>query len=726
VRSLLFVFIFCFFGTSVFAQLSQGGSPIEIPGLKSTSPNQVICLPRLDNAKLLLKSKELAGDGELKPFRFAESIPVNITPENSGEWFETDEYRIWQVEILSKGAKTLNLVFNQYYLPEEARLFIFSADRKDLIGAFTAQNNKDCRILPTSPVVGDHVVVQYEEPLKADFKGELSIGTVNHDFIGIKSIDNDRRPLGVSGSCNVNVNCDIVEKHREQANAVVRILIGNELCSGTLLNNTLNDGTPYVYTAGHCIENQAEANTSIFLFDYESPYCGEIDGDASRTLSGSILKAQSDSIDFSLVELSVDPPNIYRPYFLGWDRSAALPDSSVCIHHPQGDVKKIAADKHSPKINSYSNKYIKNAFFYIGNWESGTTEGGSSGAALINQDGHLVGSLTGGAATCEDPTRDYFSRLFFAWDYYADQTKSVRIWLDPNNSGKTKIDGINPYSGPLACGAFTNFRDEDEHRLIAMTENGVYKGLWTGNNDYGFSVFAEKFELDSSCDVAGVSLGVAKAKVAKINSKSTVDIQVYDGAFFPSDLIYEQSYPLKDVDPGVMNYFEFNKVVSTHTGHFFIAYALNLEQPTDTFSVYMANRTVDPLNSFYLKDGAEWYTFPQKVNASNGSALLMEAILCNVDLGLDNPSLKSEKVPLKAFPNPLNEGHLLYLKFEDEVDPEKVEIFDLIGRRIQLPYQQLSENWLSLDFTGNIPGTYLVRVLNHSKNYQTKILYLGN
>ena len=34
--------------------------------------------------------------------------------------------------------------------------------------------------------------------------------------------------------------------------SVVRILTGGTLCTGTLVNNTAQDGTPYVLTAEHC------------------------------------------------------------------------------------------------------------------------------------------------------------------------------------------------------------------------------------------------------------------------------------------------------------------------------------------------------------------------------------------------------------------------------------------------------------------------------------------
>jgi len=72
------------------------------------------------------------------------------------------------------------------------------------------------------------------------------------------------------------------------------IIGGRELCTGTLVNNTSQDKTPYVLTAGHCIENASDAQQTVFCFNYESPACGNgessLNGYADQTLTGAILK----------------------------------------------------------------------------------------------------------------------------------------------------------------------------------------------------------------------------------------------------------------------------------------------------------------------------------------------------------------------------------------------------------------------------------------------------
>jgi hypothetical protein len=708
------------------AQLSDGGKPLDISYSLSLKSKSVVSLPAVNNDLLLKNSIAKSNENRLKPFRFAEPLAVNLTSQNSGQWFVLDDYKVWQLIITSSGAKSLNLIFDHYKLPEDGRLFLFSADRRDLIGAFTAKNNKPSGTFATSPVVGDQLVVQYEEPLDAAFSAELSISQVNHDFVGVKSLKSDRRPLGVSGSCNINVNCDLVEAYENESNAACRIIVsGVDLCTGALVNNTNNDGTPYVYTAGHCIDSNKKASESIFLFNYESPYCGDIDGDASHSLSGSILRAESDKLDFSLVELGTIPPANYRPYFLGWERGDTPPDSTVCIHHPLGDVKKMAVDRHSPQIKTYSSDYIDNAHWFIGNWEEGTTEGGSSGAPLINDERRLVGSLTGGAATCEAPNRDYFARLGVAWDYYSQDSQQLKKWLDPSNSNSSSIDGLNPYSTNETCGAFTNFRDEDTHGNIAIVEQGVSKGYWSGNNRYGFQEFAEKYTLTNRSEISGVSVGVGKASLGNLSSDGKIRVSIYEGTDYPTDLIYDQDFSLDAIDEGVMNYLEFNQRVVTE-GNFFVAYSLDLLQQEDTFAVYLAEREVDPLNSFYIKDGADWYTYQEKTNSSEGSALLMEVVLCNIDAARGKDTLKNANLEFAVFPNPFHSDQKLMVKFKQEVNPFIVQVFDLTGRQVNVQYEKPGDKWLSFDFSGQAPGNYFLKIVERKKRYSAKVVFLGD
>ena len=725
-RKFLLAVLWAMIGAGVQAQLSQGGSPLEISYLKSAPIADELRLSLPMEAKADETPVSLTGK-QIKPFRFAHAIPVCLDLSNSGFWCEHGGYRVWQLTLYSPGAKSLNLIFDRFHVPEGARLFLFSPNRDDILGAFTSANHKPDGKLATAPVIGDRLVIQYEEPVDADFPGDLSVKAVNHDFVGIKAAGNERRPLGESGYCQVNVNCDFVDAYRQSANSVCRVLVkGTELCTGTLLNNTRKDGTPYIYTAAHCIKNNAEASETVFLFNYESPYCGNIDGEVNHTLSGSMLRAESDSLDFSLVELSVAPPKSYRPYYLGWNHQEGIPDSTACIHHPLGDIKKIAIDGDAPTISTYSEDYIHHGFFLVGDWERGTTESGSSGAPLIDGQLRMVGSLTGGAATCENPQHDYFARLNMAWDYYPEASRQLKAWLDPQQNGTGNLDGYSPFEGNDLCLVVTHFTDEDEHENLLIDESDESMGYWAGSNAYGFTAFAEQFRFQSGCQLSGIVLGVARAVVDSHNPNARFSVDVYNGDEKPENLLYSQGYYLHDLDEGVMNELSFHEPVQTN-GKFFVGISIDELTTADTLSVFLAQRMVDPKNTFFIKDGNEWYAYPEKSGTTEGSAMLMEAVVCGLDSTDLEPDLKDLSLAAKAFPNPFGAGQRLLVQFKEPVQVSRVDVFDLLGHQVNVSYTRPGDRWLYFDFAGRRAGIYFIRVQgdNPVRDYRLRVVYLG-
>lgn len=716
---LLFLLLVCGSG---YAQLATKGKPISILESRKAAEDAVVHLtvPQQEISRVDSLRQDTS---RLKALRFAYTIPVHLSLHNSGEWFELDQVKVWRLRLQSPGAYSLNVIFDRYKVPEGARLFIYSEDEHDLIGAFTSANNKERGQLATAPVASDRIVIQYEEPLDAEFDGELSLAQVNHDFLGIKAYSGGRRPLGESGSCNENVNCDYLDDYREVADAVCRILInGNELCTGTLLNNVREDGSPYIYTANHCIESSMRAQNSVFLFNYESPYCESIDGEILNTISSSSLLATSPELDFSLVELSVEPPASYQPYYLGWDRSAVVPASSLTVHHPQGDIKKLASDEDAPSESSFQEGYLANGFWRIGDWESGTTESGSSGAALVDGSLRVRGSLVGGAATCADPVDDFFSQFRLAWDYYGESGKQLKAWLDPDNRSGMQLNGFNPYQETEVCSMLTNLVDTDSHfdGMIDQEENGYY----SGSNAYGFTAFAEAFNFGEANLVQGVNLGVS---VLQSVGNSHLQIQVYEGAGLPETMLYSESFELNNVQADVMNYFEFSEPVRTH-GRFFLVWSIEDLDADTSFAVFLASRTGNSSNSYYIQDGGEWYSYSDKALTTDGSAAVLSVLHCyEGEAGGDNDSIDFAGNDVVAYPNPVASGQRLSLRFAEDVFPENIEVFDLLGRKFPASYTIEGLDRVSLSFDFVSPGIYFIRIhdQNSGRRYKKKIVVLG-
>ncbi|MCX6256738.1 MAG: T9SS type A sorting domain-containing protein [Bacteroidia bacterium] len=426
------------------AQLSEPGIP-ACKSMKMAGNIDFIDLPPVDPGRFYLTENE---NDLSKPLHYAVMIETAFDMDHSGKWtILPDGSKIWRIGIRSAGAFSLSLIFHNYHIPPGGRVFLYNAEMTNIFGAFTEKNNKPDNILPVAPFPGEKVIVEYDEPATTGFRGTLEIAEVGHDFRNIFRFIEKDGSYGHSGSCNVDINCPEGDQWQREKHSVCRLLTGGTLCSGSLVNNTANDGTPYFLTADHCLSSQTAASNLILYFNYESPSCHGPDGSVSQTVAGSTLKATTNALDFSLVELDEIPPASFNPYYAGWNNLAAAAKRTVCIHHPQGDVKKISKDYDPPVTGDYGATYDVNSHWQILAWDLGTTEGGSSGSPLFDEYHRIVGDLTGGEATCASSVNDYFAKFCRSWADYSDQSQQLKHWLDPGNTGVANVNGYDPYYG---------------------------------------------------------------------------------------------------------------------------------------------------------------------------------------------------------------------------------------------------------------------------------------
>ncbi|MEI7523003.1 MAG: T9SS type A sorting domain-containing protein [Mariniphaga sp.] len=635
-RYLLIIILLTGLGLRSSAQLSFGGSPASFSIYKKAiEAIPVIEMEPVDNDKLI--KEEQIDSRHLKVFRFAKSFPVDISPDQSGIWVTDGETKIWRLGLRSKGAWSINLIFDKMIIPQGASLFIYTLDHSKVLGAFTSNSEQSSGHFATYPIAADELIVEYNEPKSSIVSGELHIATLNHDYKNIFGT----RPLGESGLCNMDVYCPEAANYRSEKQSVVCMLInGSTLCTGTLVNNTKQDKTPYILSAGHCIENATDAQQTVFCFNYESPACGygksSINGFADQTLSGAILKARSDSLDFSLMQLEVTPPAEFRPYFAGWDHSSAIPTSSASISHPRGDVKKISKDNDPPKIGSFDKSFTSNSFWIIGKWEIGSTEGGSSGCGLFNQNRLVVGTLTGGTSTCADPTNDLFSMLNKQWDSGNTSDSQLKYWLDPNNTGASDLPGLSPFDATSSCTLFSNSLTGEKDTLMRVTSPaGGYK---TGHNNMKITGYAERFTKTDQTLLTSVALGAAKISSTVSNPNSKIVLKIYDeetATALPGNELVSMDVPLSILSGKKMNFIELPSPVVI-LKHYFVGFEINYSNPKDTFAVYSTpDRNLTIKNSAFAKSGNTWKPFYSYPGLGISTSLLISANGCENTMSKD-------------------------------------------------------------------------------------------
>ncbi|HWR82216.1 MAG TPA: trypsin-like peptidase domain-containing protein [Candidatus Deferrimicrobium sp.] len=424
---------------TVSAQVSSGGTPVSFARM-SRSAIPAVTMPPVDVAALL--AEDSIEQDKSVPFRFGYPFDVHFDLNNSGAWEALEDGgRLWRLRIECPGAYSINLVYDRFRLPEGARLYVYNADKSYVIGAFTSQNNKPHGEFSTGLVIGDVSIIEYYEPANVDSTGMVSIRRIIHAYKNLFD-------FGHSGSCNNNVNCPEGAPWQSEKRAVAMILTqgGFRLCSGVMVNNVRQDLLPYFLTANHCLGGE---ETWVFMFNYESPSCLNVNGPTWMTVSGSTRKANSSYSDFALLLLDEQPPDSYNVYYSGWAADDLPSDTSVGIHHPQGDIKKVSFNYDATQSTGYLGvPGSGNTHWRVDDWEDGTTEPGSSGSPLFNTEHRIVGQLHGGYASCSSITSDWYGKFSKSWNYGSTASTRLKDWLDPDNTGTLLLEGSD--AGPVS------------------------------------------------------------------------------------------------------------------------------------------------------------------------------------------------------------------------------------------------------------------------------------
>lgn len=424
----------CSFALPAVAQISQGGTPASIA--RGLPPPAGVRLPDVDLVALAAQDAVNDQDKSI-PWRFGVNHTVALDLVNSGTWTTLEDgSRLWRLGIECPGALSVNFEFHDFRPVPGGRVFVLDA-WGDHIGAFTEANDAGQHVLGVQAVKGSSIIVEYHIPATGPI-GHLRIGQVTH---GYRDIFRYARGLGDSGSCNNNVICPEGDAWRDQIRSVAMITVnGSGICTGTLINNCAQNGTPYFLTANHCLPGNLNVSTWVFRFNWESSSCSQnLNGPTNQTVSGATLLVNSAATDVALLQLSSTPPASYNVYYSGWDKSGTTPTNQTAIHHPRGDIKKISFDNNAAGQASYGGASCWRVF----TWEDGTTEPGSSGSGLWDQNKRLIGQLYGGDATCSNNVNDYYGRFDLSYSLLA-------TWL--GNCGNT-LNGFDPNAPTLALDA---------------------------------------------------------------------------------------------------------------------------------------------------------------------------------------------------------------------------------------------------------------------------------
>ena len=466
----------------VMAQISQG----KMPQQWNTSEPVSVEWMEFEALDMEQIAREDAATAKFKdaPWRFGIEHEVLWDAETHGTWTKEGAYDVWRLGVRADLATSWSFYFSTFDVPKSGELFVWNASREAFLGSFTYANEKPWGGLAIGLLDGNGVVLEYRQPQGLAETPALIVSQAVQGYRSLlkraAEVDekmNVQGPFGNSGSCNINVNCPEGADWQIEKTAVALIVNGGfASCSGSMINNTANDGTPYFLTANHCLGNP---NTWTYYFNHESSTCSGSSGPTSMSISGGNLLVADGGADVALIELSSAPPASWDVEYAGWDASGATPENATGIHHPSGDVKKICFEEDSPYTSSTGGAQV----WWIDNWEAGVTEPGSSGSPLFDQNHRIIGQLYGGAAACSGSVNngayDFYGRFNVSWGL------GVSEYLDPSNSGTLVLDGYpSGYNSDVGC----TDPDACNYDPAAVTDDGSCAefdacGVCGGSND---------------------------------------------------------------------------------------------------------------------------------------------------------------------------------------------------------------------------------------------------
>lgn len=445
-----------------------------------------------------------------------------------------------------------------------------------------------------------------------------------------------------------------------QAATCLIIYDGRYTCTGTLINNTSEDGRPLILSSAHCIDNPEQFSSIVVVFGQH--FLNEnsaIESKEWRSDFGASLLSFSYETDHALLELNEDFPDWLMPKFLGWNSQGTNNGLASTIHHPTFDFKEFAHTRSPLTVASFAG--VQNSpergFWCIEDWTIGSVNEGSSGAGLLDYQMRVIGGLSGATLRGSDST-SYFYRLDQAWGI-----DGLSTYLDIENTGATSLE-------------FTDFGDL---RDLSKVSNHAYTSEVIAGEALTIDhSIVEEFGVMEG-DIAGVYLPVEEISADLLNSL-TISLRS-DG---------EELFAVE---------------VSLFT----------LQERVDNFVPLLADVSVDGEVSIGItlnSDLANEQVVLPRVQIDQQPKLM--ASLLVRDLLQPEEIDEEANPPVVIFPNPTER----YLLVNEEIVGARLTSFD--GKEVAVPFVINFAGQSLIDLIDIAPGNYQIRIELANSQFLTR------
>jgi len=411
--------------------------------------------------------------------QFAVDVPYNASPSTAGEWTTSSTRTTWNHSAQIPGAVSMSFHASRVSLPASATLTVTANGVRYVYTSANIHGGEmwsriargDTLSFELDVATADAGRVQFEiTSLQAGYRG-LGADAPNHPRYNQLHI---QAATSATESCSENWDCRKTPANAGAGQATVALVIANlRQCSGTLLNDVPGDGTPYVLTARHCQNGDANgggpsfAGSTTIYWDAISA-CGMALGRIydSGVVTQFGATTVVDQQDAWLIRLN-DMPAVDDAYYAGWDATGAAFVGGFTPHHALGSKRQFVGWYGQASYNVVpASRWNLGFDSTIWATVNGVGNGGpgSSGSGLFDDKARLVGVLVRGKNQGDDesspgvcpvsspavPTLQSstgfstaLAGIFSSTSDPKSSTGSVTMQsvLDPSNTGTKVVDG---------------------------------------------------------------------------------------------------------------------------------------------------------------------------------------------------------------------------------------------------------------------------------------------
>lgn len=702
------------------AQISNGGTPYSIV-FQVNNNCQELSFPAPDLQSIALEDQINEAKNPNAPHRMGISVPINSSISTSGTWTDIEDVgRIWRLKLIVPNALAIGVYYDDFYIPEGGQLFLYNSDRSQIIGSYNNTNNPENNLFATEFIEGDVVTLEYFQPIDAIENARINISEVAYAYREIEFMYNRERS---SWYCMINVVCEEGDGWENQIKGVARmsIKIGGSYywCSGSLINNTDNDRTPYFLSAAHCGEgsNSSDRNQWIFYFNFQASTCNG-NNSSSNSITGCQLRARDVSYadagsDFDLVEFNSSIPNSYDVYYNGWNRTNSNDDAGngVGIHHPAGDIKKISTYDTPLQLSTFWNglpTHWKLIWAETANGKS-IMQGGSSGSPIFDSNGLIMGDLTGGytSNSCTTPSPAYYGKIYYSWDQNG-TTASTRLkdWLDPGDTGIEKLQGVSWEIIPPVADyevASTVVTQGDTVFFTDLSGPGIMEWDWVFEDGNPSS------SMEKNPFVVYADTGYMDVSLTVVNADGTdTEIKV--------DYIYVQQMDLPVAD------FESNTTAVSPGGT--VSFTdLSTGDPNEwewTFEGGSPGSSASQNPIVRYNTPGVYDVTLKAINLGGFNTIVKEDYIYVETVGIED---NTDNDNITIYPNP-GKGIFHIVHSENPLGDFNIQVTDIAGNIIKTKNTKIDDNEFTINLSNESPGIYFVRIIDGNRTISKKISLL--